>query len=49
MYQRAFFSDDADLTRLWKECIDDLTELDDTIWDAIVIGILRKAGYIVLM
>jgi len=49
MYQRTFFSDDDDLSRLWKECIDDLDEPDDTVWDSVVIGILTKAGYSVKM
>ncbi|MGA2914055.1 MAG: YkgJ family cysteine cluster protein [Methanoregula sp.] len=47
MEHRAFFSDDDDLAHVWKECIDDLTEPDDAVWDTIVIGILRKAGYTV--
>jgi hypothetical protein len=45
MYQRTFFSDDDNLSRLWKECIDDLAEPDETVWDSVVIGILTKAGY----
>ena len=45
MYQRAFFSDDADLTRLWMMCIDPLTEPDDAIWDEEVTRILVNAGY----
>ncbi len=45
MYQRAFFSDDADLTRLWKECIDDLAEPDDGVWDEKITRILINAGY----
>ena len=44
MYQRAFFSDDADLTRLWMMCIDPLTEPDDAIWDEEVTRILVNAG-----
>jgi len=47
MYQRAFFSDDADLTRLWKECIDTLTEPDDEVWEEKMIRILTGAGYAV--
>jgi len=47
MYQRAFFSDDADLTRLWKMCIDPLNEPDDAIWDEKIRGILARAGYTV--
>ena len=47
MYQRAFFSDDADLTRLWKTCIDPLDEPDDELWDEKITGILLKAGYTV--
>jgi hypothetical protein len=47
MYRRAFFSDEDDLSRLWKECIDDLTEPDDSVWDSVVIGIVTRAGYTV--
>ncbi len=45
MYQRAFFSDDADLTRLWITCIDNLTEPDDDVWEEKVTRILLNAGY----
>jgi hypothetical protein len=45
MYQRAFFSDDADLTRLWITCIDNLTETDDEVWEEKVTRILLNAGY----
>ncbi len=45
MYQRSFFSDDAELSRLWMECIDPLIEPDDKIWDEKVTFILIKAGY----
>jgi hypothetical protein len=45
MYQRSFFSDDAELSRLWNECIDPLIEPDDKIWDEKVTFILIKAGY----
>jgi hypothetical protein len=47
MYRRAFFSDEDDLSRLWKECIDDLAEPDDSVWDSVVIGIITRAGYTV--
>lgn len=47
MYQRAFFSDDTDLTRLWKECIDPLVEPDDLVWDKKITRILINAGYTV--
>jgi len=47
MYRRAFFSDEDDLSRLWKECIDDLAEPDDSVWDSVVIGIVTRAGYTV--
>ena len=47
MYQRAFFSDDEDLTRLWKRCIDPLNEPDDAIWEEKITRILRNAGYTV--
>jgi Fe-S-cluster containining protein len=45
MYQRTFFSDDADLTRLWMTCIDNLTEPDDAIWEEMITRILINAGY----
>lgn len=47
MYQRAFFSDDTDLTRLWMTCIDNLHEPDDDVWDRKVTAILMNAGYTV--
>jgi len=47
MYQRAFFSDDADLTRLWNTCIDPLNEPDDQAWEEKVIKILINACYTV--
>jgi Fe-S-cluster containining protein len=47
MYQRAFFSDDDDLTRLWNTCIDPLNEPDDAIWEEKIRGILTSAGYTV--
>jgi Fe-S-cluster containining protein len=47
MYQRAFFSDDEDLTRLWKSCIDELTEPDDVKWENKITRILINAGYTV--
>ncbi len=47
MYRRAFFSDEDDLSRLWKECIDDLAESDDSVWDSVVIRIVTRAGYTV--
>jgi uncharacterized protein len=47
MYQRAFFSDNADLTRLWKRCIDGIDEPDDEIWDKKITRILSGAGYTV--
>jgi len=47
MYQRAFFSDDDDLTRLWKTCIDPINEPDDAIWEEKIRGILTSAGYTV--
>jgi hypothetical protein len=45
MYQRSFFSEDADLTHLWEMRIDLLNEPDDAIWDAEVTKILITAGY----
>lgn len=47
MYQRAFFSDEADLARLWAACIEPLDEPDDELWEEKVTGILVKAGYTV--
>jgi len=47
MYQRAFFSDDSDLTRLWMTCIENLIEPDDDVWDEKITTILRNAGYTV--
>lgn len=47
MYQRAFFSDDADLTRLWKTCIDSLNEPDDELWEEKITSILVNGGYTV--
>jgi Fe-S-cluster containining protein len=47
MYQRTFFSDDADLTLLWMTCIDNLTEPDDAIWEKMITKILINAGYTV--
>ncbi|MDD1695838.1 MAG: YkgJ family cysteine cluster protein [Methanoregula sp.] len=45
MYRRAFFSDDAILTRLWNECIDPLEEPGDELWDEKITSILINAGY----
>jgi len=47
MNQRSFFSDDADLTRLWNDCIDNLTEPDDVVWEEKITRILIHAGYTV--
>jgi Fe-S-cluster containining protein len=47
MYQRAFFSDEDDLTRLWKRCIDPINEPDDAIWEEKITRILVHAGYAV--
>jgi Fe-S-cluster containining protein len=47
MYQRAFYSDDAELTRLWNECIDHMVEPDDVVWDKKITRILISAGYTV--
>jgi Fe-S-cluster containining protein len=45
MYQRTFVSEDADLTRLWMECVDPLDEPDDKLWEARVTRILINTGY----
>ena len=47
MYQRAFFSDEDDLTRLWKTWIDPVNEPDDAIWEEKITRILINAGYTV--
>jgi hypothetical protein len=47
MYQRAFFSDNAELTRLWKRDIGGIDEPDDEIWDKEITRILSSAGYTV--
>jgi hypothetical protein len=47
MCQRAFFSDEEDLTRLWKTCIDPINEPDDAIWEEKITWILVNAGYAV--
>lgn len=47
MYQRAFYSEDADLTRLWKEIIDPINEPDNDLWDEKITGILINAGFTV--
>jgi Fe-S-cluster containining protein len=47
MFQRTFFSDDDNLTRLWRTIIDPINERDDTIWETKVRGILKHAGYTV--
>jgi len=47
MFQRAFFSDEDDLTRVWKTYIDPLDEPDDAIWDEKITRILINAGYTV--
>jgi len=47
MYQRAFFSDDVDLTLLWNTRIDLLDEPDDELWEEKITAILVKAGYTV--
>lgn len=47
MYQRAFFSDDSNLTRLWKKNIDNLDEPDDRKWDEKITEVLSDAGYTV--
>jgi Fe-S-cluster containining protein len=47
MFQRTFFSDDENLTRLWKTLIDPINELDDTTWETKIREILTGAGYTV--
>jgi hypothetical protein len=48
MFQRTFFSDDENLTLLWKTIIDPITEADDATWDMKIREILTSAGYTVL-
>jgi len=45
MFQRTFFSDDENLTRLWKTVIDPLIEADNATWDTKIRKILSCAGY----
>jgi hypothetical protein len=45
MYQRHLASDDAILSKLFEQCINDIDEPDDAAWDDTVIRILSKAGY----
>jgi uncharacterized protein len=47
MFQRTFFSDDDNLTRLWKTIIDPVNELDDATWEKKIREILTSAGYTV--
>jgi len=47
MYMRAFFSEDAVLTQLWKEFMDPLEEPDDELWDEKITSLLKNAGYTV--
>jgi hypothetical protein len=48
MFQRTFFSDDENLTLLWKTIIDPITEADDATWDMKIREILTSSGYTVL-
>jgi len=48
MFQRTFFSDDENLTLLWKTIIDPITETDDATWDMKIREILTSSGYTVL-
>jgi Fe-S-cluster containining protein len=45
MYQRAFFSENDHLSRLWAERVDPLNEPDDSRWEKAMIRILTAAGY----
>ena len=49
MYQRHLVSDDAILSRLFEQCINNIEEPDDAAWDDKVIRILTGAGYSVRM
>jgi len=48
MFQRTFFSDDENLTRLWKTVIDPISDIDDATWDTKIRRILSCAGYTLL-
>jgi hypothetical protein len=45
MYQRHLVSEDATLTRLFEQCIDNISEPDNGRWDDRVIRTLARAGY----
>jgi uncharacterized protein len=45
MYQRSFFSDEENLTWLWRSCIEPLNEADDLLWEEKITRILVNAGY----
>ncbi len=47
MFQRTFFSDNENLTLLWKARIDPINEPDDTRWETKMRVILTSAGYTV--
>ncbi len=47
IYNRAFFSEDVILTKLWNECIDLLKEPDDELWDEKITSFLIHTGYTV--
>jgi Fe-S-cluster containining protein len=48
MFQRTFFSDDENLSRLWKTVVDPISDIDDATWDSKIRRILSCAGYTVL-
>lgn len=45
MYIRTLVSDDLLLTRIWNECVSEISEKDDILWENEMIRILRRSGY----
>ena len=46
-YIRSLISDDPLLTRIWADCIEQISEPDDQAWENEMIRILSRAGYTV--
>ena len=46
-FKRSLCSEDTLLTRLWEQCINDINEQDDAVWEEEMIRIISKAGYTV--
>jgi hypothetical protein len=47
MFSRYLCSEDPFLTKIFTECIDPVSEPDETRWDDLVIRVLTRAGYTV--